>query len=230
MNTLILHIHTTASKGFVALAQNEQIIASIANDNPLNHASFLQPAIQGLLCQHGISGRQLSAICIANGPGSYTGIRVGLATAKGLCFAWQKPLVALNSLKIMAKAVQIALNKLSVTLPNNTLIVPMIDARRLEVFYGIYQFLGLVEVDKPTATILTADFLIESLRLGPVYFSGDGVNKWKSICYHSNAHFFDLPELVNAMAQLGLEAHDLRQFSSLAYLEPEYVKPYFSNL
>jgi tRNA threonylcarbamoyladenosine biosynthesis protein TsaB len=229
MNDLILHIHTTAPNGFVALAENDKVLGIITNNDPLSHASFLQPAIKELLTKQGIAGRQISAICVANGPGSYTGLRVGLATAKGLCFGWQKPLIALNSLKIMAKAVQLDLNQRDSASVDKIWIAPMIDARRLEVFYGLYQLQNLIEDVKPAAAVLTNDFLNEFLSLGQIFFSGDGVTKWKSICYHENACFFQLPELVQAMSLLGLEAYEEGQFSSLAYLEPEYIKSYFSN-
>ena len=126
---LILHIDTAVQSASICLAENEKILGTKVNPAEKESASWLHMAIQELLLKSAISPGQLDAIAISAGPGSYTGLRVGMATAKGLCYALSKPLITINTMQMMANSVE---------KPSTELLCPMIDARRMEVFTAVY--------------------------------------------------------------------------------------------
>jgi len=134
---ILLHIDTATEKAGVCISQDFKVLAIETNDAQKNHASFVQPAIQALLKSTGIARSQIDAISVTAGPGSYTGLRVGMATAKGLAYALNKPLILKNTLEVMAYAAiqdSMAVGQINA----NMLFCPMIDAGRMEVFTGLY--------------------------------------------------------------------------------------------
>src|SRR2546423_5943119 len=134
----ILNIDTALEEACISLAENDRIIKYAINDNQKDHATWLQPAIKNLFEESGIKTDQLHAVGVSNGPGSYTGLRVGLSTAKGLCYALKIPLITICSLEVIA---------FSAKREATELICPMIDARRMEIFTAVY--------DKTLAQIVT---------------------------------------------------------------------------
>jgi tRNA threonylcarbamoyladenosine biosynthesis protein TsaB len=219
--SLILNIDTTLEKAQVSLAEEGRVLTGLFNSTQKDHASFVQHAVEQLTREAGIELKNVDAIAVAAGPGSYTGLRVGMASAKGLCYALKKPLIALSTLEILTVAVTKGLDHPE----TNHLFCPMIDARRMEVFTAVYKK-DLTEVLHATALILYENSFIKFLADHHVFFYGSGAAKWKNICTHPHAFFPALNSLDSAMA---LHAHNSflnNRFADLAYAEPLYVKDF----
>lgn len=218
---LILNIDTATEKASVSLANGDHILAVRFNDDAKQHASFVQPAIAEI-CEEVKTGlSEIDAVAVSNGPGSYTGLRVGLSSAKGICYALQKPLILLNTLQVIAESVR-------ETADQKTLLCPMIDARRAEVFTAVYDN-DLKEVAAPQALILDEHSFESLLKEAKLTFLGSGAEKWEAICKHSNASFavFEYnPRHLNNLAQ---KAFQNALFADLAYAEPFYLKPFFDT-
>jgi tRNA threonylcarbamoyladenosine biosynthesis protein TsaB len=226
---LLLHIDTALEHAGVYLSNNHQILAAEKNTEQKNHASFLQPTIQKILQQQKLSIQSIDAVVVVNGPGSYTGLRVGLASAKGICYALQKPLITLNTLHLMANAMH---QNITQFLPENNeqkpvLYCPMIDARRMEVYTALYNQ-QMQEIIQPTAMILDEHSFYNNLKEHIIVFFGNGHHKLKQINHHSNAvyvNFHYLPESIVALAE---EAFTTNNFANLAYSEPYYLKDFYT--
>ena len=222
---LLLNIDTSLGHASVCLSNNTELVVIEKNFSQRDHASFIQPAIKKLFEKTGISMHRLDAIAVAAGPGSYTGIRVGLATAKGLCYPLNKPLILLNTLEIIASA--------SVTqtphslLTTHNLYCPMIDARRMEVFAAIYDQ-SLNVILNPQAVILDKNSFGEYLENHHIIFSGSGSQKFKAIIEHPNANFINIYHDVSHMIKLSVESFAHQQFADVAYCEPFYIKEFFT--
>lgn len=229
MDTYILHIDTASDKGLVMLAKSGAPFAIRENPKATEHAAFVQPAISELMAETGINQHEISCIAVSNGPGSYTGLRVGLAAAKGLCFAWNKPLITLSSLHIMAAAMKESLTGTEGPDSQNILYAPLIDARRMEVFRAVYKHHDLETIVEPGAEILTADFLSTYLEKNRVIFSGNGADKWKNICESPYAFFIEMPGVNNALAKLAWQKSEEHAWADLAYSEPFYTKAFHNT-
>ncbi len=218
----ILHIDTASSSASVSIAENGIVIGAAENKLLNEHASFLQPAIKKLLDDAGISFDKLDAIAVADGPGSYTGLRVGLASAKGLAYALNKPLITIGTLPLMAHAAAQAEKNDSI------FYAPMIDARRMEVFTAVYDAAGNEQL-APSAKILDNDSYVAVLLRSKVLFFGNGAEKWKRICTHPNALFSGDYSIVQSFAQCAFEAFKLKKFATLAYSVPQYLKEFYTG-
>jgi tRNA threonylcarbamoyladenosine biosynthesis protein TsaB len=175
-----------------------------------------------------VKPKQLTCIAVANGPGSYTGLRVGLAGAKGLCYAWKRPLLTLSSLHILAKAMQLQIADVKTSSPK--VYVPMIDARRMEVFYAVYEEdeKNIKLLQAPVSSVLD-DLFISSLPLhSHIFFGGDGAPKWQNICPLTDAGFIKIDTTDVAFALIAAEQADAAHWADLAYSEPLYAKAFFS--
>jgi tRNA threonylcarbamoyladenosine biosynthesis protein TsaB len=228
MGEYILNIDTASTRGLVMISQFDQRLSTRVNTHAFDHASFLQPAIKELMDELSIEKSEIRAIAVANGPGSYTGLRVGLAAAKGLCFAWQIPLITLSSLHIMAKAMQATLIDTTLREGKPIAFVPMIDARRMEVFFGMYTHFSLEAFITPNAAVIDENFLENELKNYTIFFSGDGADKWKAICKDKSARFIPLPEIDNAFAALSWQGFQRNYWADLAYCEPFYKKEFYT--
>jgi tRNA threonylcarbamoyladenosine biosynthesis protein TsaB len=220
---IFLLIYTATAHASVCMSKDGAIIACLETTDQKSHASFIQPAIDTLCKQTGITLSSIDAIAISIGPGSYTGLRVGMATAKGIAYALGKPLVGINTLQIIAAA---AKRKY----PNHqSAICPLLDARRMEVFTGIYAH-SLEPLTPSTALILDAQTFENELAKEAILFVGDGAEKFKAICEHPNADF-DVRLSYGASDMLALteNAFLLADFLDLAYSEPLYIKAFHDN-
>jgi tRNA threonylcarbamoyladenosine biosynthesis protein TsaB len=226
MDKPILHIDTASETGLVMISQSGMPVVRRYNEKATEHAAFVQPAIGDLLKETGISPKDIGCIAVANGPGSYTGLRVGLASAKGLCFSWNIPLLTLSSLRIMAAALQESLLKKGEIINSNSLFAPLIDARRMEVFRAVYNHPMLDTITEPGAEILTEAFLASLLEKHPVFFSGSGAAKWQNTCKHSHAFFLEQPPVDFAFAKLAFHAAVNNEWANLVYSEPFYTKSF----
>ena len=220
---LILQIDTATEHASICLSKDGETLCTKISVDQKNHGSFLQPAISEIMAMTTQNLANVDAIAVSEGPGSYTGLRVGLASAKGICYALQKPLITINTLKIIAVSAIKAANKTVA----NTVFIPMIDARRMEVFTAVYdQQLNILE--EPSAKILDESSFMTLLNENPVIFCGSGSVKFKNICQHPNAVFSTEQHSAEDMSKLAFNALQEKNFANLAYSEPFYVKSFYS--
>ena len=218
----ILCIETATKNCSVALSVNGKVIA-LQEDNPKNepdkhfsHAEKLQGYITQVLEQANISKNDLQAIAVSKGPGSYTGLRIGVSTAKGLCYALDIPLLAISTLGSLARQVA------------GSVVVPMLDARRMEVYSAVFSS-EMDQIRDLQAQIITQDSFNTYLDRGRVTFIGDGVEKFEAVCTHPNAVFIKnaLPS-ASQMAQIATLKFTQNDTQDVAYFEPYYLKDFIS--
>ena len=225
--TLILHIDTAVETGSISLAADGKLIRLLINDDQKDHAAWIHTAISSMINDTGYKLKDIAAVAVSNGPGSYTGLRIGLAAAKGICYALQVPLITIGTLDIMVKA---ALDTISSELrPDMGLLCPMIDARRMEVYTALYK-MDLSVVLIPHAVEIDQNSFDEILAKHPVLFFGNGSLKLKNIITHTNAIFADLKYYGAAhMNEFSLQSYDKNEFSDVALTEPLYIKEFFDQ-
>ena len=182
---------------------------------------MLSPFVQQALDKAKTDNLKLDAVAVSGGPGSYTGLRIGVSTAKGLCYGYEVPLIAVSTLEILAVA---ALNSNEVE--ENAWLCPMLDARRMEVYTAFYT--KNLEIKREiSADIITEESYSEILEHQPVYFFGNGSAKCKPILTHSNAHFIDHMEpLAKNMIGIAEKKFQQNDFADVAYFEPFYLKEF----
>ena len=194
------------------------------NYQNMSHASSLGVFVEEALDFANKKNFTLDAISVSCGPGSYTGLRIGVSQAKGLCFAMNIPLIAVNTLKIITCNVMF-----NGSFDENALFCPMIDARRMEVYSAIYN-LGLEEIKPISADIISEDSYREFLDKNIIYFFGDGASKCQNIIKHPNARFIQsvLPVAIDmtALSEIAFRKSD---FQDVAYFEPFYLKEFVTT-
>lgn len=213
----ILNIETATKNCSVSLAKDGEVIAiKELNDGNYSHAEKLHPFIEDVLKEAKCSKQQIDAIAVSKGPGSYTGLRIGVSTAKGLCFALNKPLISIETLQSLSTSITI----------EEGYIVPMIDARRMEVYSEIFNT-NYQSVRKIEAQIIDENSFAKELATQKVYFLGDGAEKCKSTLTHTNAVFIDdkFPS-AKEMAILSYKKYQQEHFEDVAYFEPFYLKDF----
>ena len=216
----LLCIETATPVCSVALFEEDTLLCQQEITEGNAHASALTTLIGSCLEQAGKSPGQMDAIAVSKGPGSYTGLRVGVSTAKGLCYALNKPLIAVSTLHSLAHGFM--LHEPS----SSGLICPMIDARRMEVYTALYDN-TLKELKPAEAKIVTENSFDEWLSEYPVAFIGNGAEKCQSLLAHTNAQF--RPDITCSAAGMGkpaLERWQKKQFEDVAYFEPDYLKDF----
>ena len=220
---VILNIDTTTTVCSAALTAEGMILCHAEDYEGRNHASLLSGFIKK--CLHFAHERELKldAVAVSMGPGSYTGLRIGLSEAKGLAYALDIPLIGINTLELLTTRVMFSSDEIS----EDSIFVPMIDARRMEVFTAAYDF-GLNELIKPEPMILDENSFSEILSSGrPVLFFGDGSGKASEVIKAPNATF--IPDVVPlAVDMIALSERDfaLRKFIDTAYSTPLYLKEF----
>jgi tRNA threonylcarbamoyladenosine biosynthesis protein TsaB len=215
----ILNIDTAVVTASLCLAKDDAVMKLKINPSQKDHASWLHVAIKEMMEEAGISLQQLDAIAVSSGPGSYTGLRVSMATAKGLCYALQKPLITVGTLKMMAVAAREA---------STDLLCPMIDARRMEVFTAVYDH-SLSEILSPVNIILEKESFKELLEKHSILFFGNGSEKFRSLISHPNASFKSLEATAEYMTGLSYSQFKNKEFADLAYTEPYYGKAFYTT-
>jgi tRNA threonylcarbamoyladenosine biosynthesis protein TsaB len=223
--TTILNINTAFETASVNLSIDEEILVEAENNSQKDHASFLEPAIKKICRAAGVNLNSIDAISVINGPGSYTGLRVGLSSAKALCYALKKPLILLNTLDVMAKALKLQ----SPVQQENILFCPLIDARRQEVYTGLYDY-NLNLIKHYSAEILDNNFLQEEKNAEIIVAGGTGSHKLQEIVNNKNILYINPLRLSKPSVILANRAVILKENSDLVYSEPFYLKPvYFRN-
>jgi len=221
---LLLHIDTATTYAGVCISENGKILAERSHAAQKDHASFLQPAIEAIFSETGYKLHQIEAVAVTGGPGSYTGIRVGLASAKGICFALNKPLIIINTLAVIANAAKEAYNPENAA--DECIFYPMIDARRMEVFAGKYNK-ELSALSEPTPIILEQAFLDNLNCHSKVIFCGDGAIKLQSFTLPNSYTISISQHTVNHMIAIAEKEFIAKNFADLAYSEPIYVKDFY---
>ena len=212
----ILNIETATKNCSVSLAKNgETILCKEIAEQGYSHAEKLHVFIEEILKETGISFQDLKAIAVSQGPGSFTGLRIGVSSAKGLCYALGIPLISVDTLEVLARRVSV----------DKGLIVPMIDARRMEVYSAVFNH-NHNKIREVQAEVLTVDSYSE--MTDAVCFIGDCQEKCRTVLSKDNFHF--LPEIVfpsaNEMSSLSYEKFIKNDFEDVAYFEPFYLKDF----
>lgn len=222
----ILNIDTAMESAHVSVAKDGILLQEFINATTKDHSSFLQVAIKNILISLQIDIQQIDAISVTQGPGSYTGLRVGMAAAKGLCYAINKPLITINTLEALAAS---ALNDFG-TNNSSVLLCPMIDARRMEVYTAIYDS-ALNIVLNPCALILNNTSFEEYFEKNNIVFVGSGAKKWSKVCTNDHAAGFHNMEIQSEiLSYLSLKKYLAKEFVDIAYTEPLYLKEFFSQI
>ena len=218
----LLLIDTATAQCNVGLLRADRLWQQTLHEG-FKHAEQLTTCIDALLQEAGLQYSELDAVAVTGGPGSYTGLRIGAATAKGICFGTGAKLLALNTLEVMAEGFLQAHSDL----PADALLIPMLDARRMEVFTTVRDLAGQSML-APQALVLEADSF-DAWRQQPCYFFGDGALKFEALFNAPAAHFFEALYLSPAaMATLAKRAFALGDFESIAYYRPDYHKDFYT--
>ena len=217
--TYILNIETATKNCSVSLAKDgKTILTREIAEQGYSHAEKLHVFIEEILKETGITVRDLKAIAVSKGPGSYTGLRIGVSTAKGLCYALGIPLISVDTLQVLAKQVTI----------EHGFIVPMIDARRMEVYSATFDK-NHQNIKEVQAEVLTDNSYTEVDET--IYFIGDCQEKCKTVLTKTNFKF--LPDIVfpsaNEMSAISFEKFTANDFEDMAYFEPFYLKDFLLN-
>ena len=221
--SLILNIETASEKAHVSFARDGLLLASLHSESQKEHAAFLQTAIQQLCKTTSIHLSKIDAVAVTAGPGSYTGLRVGMASAKGLCYALKKPLITLSTLEILT----LSAIELFPHIADTVLFCPMMDARRMEIFTAVYQK-DLTVYLAPCAMILDEYSFEKELLKNKILFFGSGSGKWKAICNNTNAIFDQVEILPQSMCRHSNLYFLQNNFAGTAYSEPFYLKEFQS--
>ena len=217
--TYILNIETATKNCSVSLANDGEIVVfKELNDEGFSHAEKLHGFISDVLAETSITFSDLNAVAVSKGPGSYTGLRIGVSAAKGLCFALDIPLISVNTLISLAQSISI----------REGYKIPMLDARRMEVYSAVFDENNHLK-EAVSATIISGNSFHEFLEKKEVYFFGDGAFKCKDVLAHKNAKFIDnkFPS-AKEMGILSYEKYKKSDFENVAYFEPFYLKDFIA--
>ena len=221
---IILNIETSTNVCSIAISENGNCIFSKSDSEGMNHAALLSVFIAEGMEVLKTQSKKLDAVAVSSGPGSYTGLRIGVSTAKGLCYGLEIPLIAVSTLEVLTAQ---ALKK--VENADNILFCPMIDARRMEVYAAFYNAKGEIQREI-SADIIDATSYAEIIDNNLVYFFGNGAEKCKTTLTHSNARFIDdLIPLAENMIPLAEIRYNEKRFEDVAYFEPFYLKEFYTT-
>lgn len=225
---LILHIETSTSVCSVAISNKEKLIFYKESPEEMSHSSALAVLIDEGLKKCNISSSDLSAAAVSQGPGSYTGLRIGVSTAKGICYGADIPLIAIPTLSIMIQS--ILDEKIIKNETDDYLLCSMIDARRMEVYNALYDKQGN-QMTEVKADIITQDSFKKELNKQKIFFFGDGSEKCKEVIKHKNAQFIDnIYPSAQHMIQMTYKKYSDNNFEDTAYFEPFYLKDFIATV
>ncbi|MCD8310585.1 MAG: tRNA (adenosine(37)-N6)-threonylcarbamoyltransferase complex dimerization subunit type 1 TsaB [Prevotellaceae bacterium] len=224
MSTL-LHIETATSVCSVAVSQEGQNVFERVERKPCSHAVSLGVFVQDALAFIDSHLMRLDAVAVSCGPGSYTGLRIGVSMAKGVCYGRDVKLIGLPTLKVLSVPVLLYHDEL----PDDALLCPMIDARRMEVYAAVYDR-ALHAVRDIAADVVDEHTYLEYLEGRPVFFFGDGAGKCKEKITHPHARFIEgITPLATMMFPLAEKAMVEQDFKDVAYFEPFYLKEFIAG-
>lgn len=227
---LILNIETSTAVCSVSLGKDGELLTYKENKEGMNHATHLTVFIDSILKENGLTPNDLDAIAVSMGPGSYTGLRIGVSTAKGLCYGSNLPLIAVSTLQAMTapllkdKAITSQLGDSAASI-----FCPMIDARRMEVYTAFYSFKN-EEIRKVSAEIIDEESFVSDLAKSEIVFFGDGSSKCQSSLQSPNAIFVDdITPTAIGMIELSEAKYKAKAFEDVAYFEPFYLKDFVAT-
>ena len=239
----IILIETSTALCSTALAEDGTITSYRESSAPKAHASLTAVFVQEMLSERGLTLADCDAVCVSMGPGSYTGLRVGVSTAKGLCFGSGKPLLAVGTLDtLVAQAADEAGAAGGADAAGGAgqyrYIIPMIDARRMEVYTAVFSVitngsedtLSYRQITETAPVIIDENSFAKELEAGPVLFIGDGAGKCADVIKHPNANFCQCHPKASAMLSPALEALRKGDFKDVAYFEPFYLKEFVATV
>ena len=214
----IILIETSTALCSVALAENGTVTAYRESSAPKAHASLTAVFVQEVLYERGLTLACCDAVCVSKGPGSYTGLRVGVSTAKGLCFGSGRPLLAVGTLDTLVAQAE----------GEYKYIIPMIDARRMEVYACVFE--NGAQITETEPVIVDENSFAEYLEQGPCLFIGDGAGKCADVIKHPNAQFCQCNPKASAMLSPAMKAYNVKRFEDVAYFEPFYLKEFVATV
>jgi len=221
----ILNIETSGEICSVALSEDDKCLLMKESREKNSHSAKLAVLTDELLKEINISPEKLDSIAVSKGPGSYTGLRIGVSFAKGLCYALNKSLIAIDTLLVNAQNLKLKRN-----MDDDALICPMTDARRMEVYTALFDN-NLNEIKQTQALILDTDSFSDIHQ--KICFVGSGSTKWKElISQNSNEHFIfvdNIFPMADAMARLSYKVYKENRFENVAYFEPFYLKEFIAG-
>ena len=238
----IILIETSTALCSAALAEDGVITSYRESSAPKAHASLTAVFIQEMLSERNLSLSDCDAVCVSMGPGSYTGLRVGVSTAKGLCFGSGKPLLAVGTLNTLVAQASDVISRESSVISSEVekslsykYIIPMIDARRMEVYSAVFEIAGQAgndarQITETAPAIIDENSFSEYLEQGPCLFIGDGAGKCADVIKHPNARFCQCFPKASAMLEPALEAYRSGEFKDVAYFEPFYLKEFVATV
>ena len=219
--SLLLSIETSTSVCSVAIHKDNTFIAERSIDSDKSHSTLLLQFVEDLLSENNFKIKDVTALAISEGPGSYTGLRIGLSTAKGLCYSLGIPLIAINTLDALGL-------QISKTLPATELACPMIDARRMEVYCTLLNNKNS-RIKKLNNEIINENSFLEYLNKNIIHFFGNGAEKCKNVITHKNALYIDeIKPSAITIGELGLIKLANKDFEDVAYFEPNYFKEFYT--
>jgi tRNA threonylcarbamoyladenosine biosynthesis protein TsaB len=217
--SIILNIETSTTNCSVSISKDREILHSIELNDGYKHAENLHPFIEEAITKAAISINDISAVSVGKGPGSYTGLRIGVSAAKGLAYALNIPLIGINSLKVLANT---AIDEKK---EPEALYVPMIDARRMEVYTSCFD--SLLNELKPTEALILNEENPYEKEKKIIYIFGDGAHKIKDVWNLTNIRLLaDIYPNAISMATISHDYYDKQQFENVAYFEPFYLKEF----
>ena len=233
----IILIETSTALCSVALAEGGSVTAYRESSAPKAHASLTAVFIQEMLSERGLSLSDCDAVCVSMGPGSYTGLRVGVSTAKGLCFGSGKPLLAVGTLDTLVAQASVSSEARDVISSEAegrdekspySFIIPMVDARRMEVYTAVFE--NGKQITETAPAIIDESSFSEYLEQGPCLFIGDGAGKCADVIKHPNATFCQCWPKASSMLEPALAAYRAGDFKDVAYFEPFYLKEFVATV
>jgi len=224
--SIILQIETATASCSVALAKDGNVLSSKTINQRNIHAEVITVFIGELFAENGLTFKEMDAVAVSSGPGSYTGLRIGVSTAKGLCFSLDKPLISVETLQAMAAGY---LSRIKET-EGRFLLCPMIDARRMEVFTALFDQ-DLKQIEATSAAIIDSESFKSTLNQHQIVFFGDGAAKCKAVLgNYPNAVFID--DFINQaedLTAIAAKKMEQQQFVDVAYFEPFYLKDFIAG-
>jgi tRNA threonylcarbamoyladenosine biosynthesis protein TsaB len=223
---LLLYLETATKICSVALARDEKLLSLRETAVSNSHSELITVFVREVLEEAGVAITEIDAVAVSKGPGSYTGLRIGVSTAKGICYSLDKPLISVSTLRAMAFGAQLNYPGIN----SGTLLCPMLDARRMEVYYALFDN-KLHEIKPDSAAIITETYFSDIPDDKKLLLFGDGAEKFKSM-------FKDKPDIslipdfsisARYMIQPGLDKYNHQKFEDVTWFEPFYLKDFIAG-
>ncbi len=228
---VILNLDTSTQVCSVALSSGTSLLGKRASHDEKSHSRLLAVFIRELLEENDLKTGELDAIAVSSGPGSYTGLRIGVSTAKGLAYGSGRPLIGIGTLDLLVSGgIQHKEIIKILVRDDSSLLCPMIDARRMEVYTALYTASGS-RIENVSAKIIDENSFIEKLDSAPIVFFGNGADKCREMITHPNAYFVEKIEAsAEFMIPLSNNSWQQKKFEDVAYFEPFYLKDFIATI